>query len=147
MESVIAYLLGGIAVLVFLAWSRYLSYKERMALLEKGGDWCASVEMGERWRTRWGMLVGAILLAYGLVSFCALLFPRLIVDPSAGERLGDYIWVGFLYGSIGAIVLIAHIVWGRRASAMWARYRSVAAVGESGDKAMKDDSVKREQQG
>ena len=121
----IGYLVLTLAVLGWLAWNRYLHHKETMALLAKGADWRPTLEARDRWRIRWGILVGALIMAYGVASAlgATILWPW-VRGP---EPRSDWIWVGVLHPLIGAIIVVAHAIWGIRGR----RKAAVSATSES----------------
>jgi hypothetical protein len=98
-----------VALFAWLAWSRYLHHKEVLLLQERGGDWQALVAMRERWRIRWGILAGTIVL---FVGGGILIMGRVIgrTDAVGGDVVG--ILGGFI-AAAGLAVLVAHIIWGR----------------------------------
>jgi hypothetical protein len=54
-------------VVAWVIWSRYLYHKETMKLAEMGGNARDALELRERWRVRWGLLVGAGVISIGVV--------------------------------------------------------------------------------
>lgn len=103
---------------VWLVYSRRLHHAETMRLLDQGLDLHDLLEVRERWRIRWGLLIGA-----GMLSLGSVLTP--FVSPSHLMR-GDVRAILFFSSSVflvamGLIILVAYGIWGSRFA------RSVAA--------------------
>jgi len=109
---------SGIVFLVTLfawpAWSRYLHHKEVLALHDRGGDWRARVALRERWRIRWGMWAGIIVLLAGAGVLTAGLVVLQTTDRVGGGVMAT---LGGSIAAVGLVVLVAHIIWGRAQSA------------------------------
>ena len=105
-----------IALLGWLAWSRYLNHKELMALQERGGNWQALVAAGERWRIRWGILTGIIVLLVGVALFagCMLYMASAASSPGDARPFVAAEIVGAFIGVAGLAVLVAYIIWSRK---------------------------------
>jgi len=103
-----------VALFAWLAWSRYLHHKEVLALHDRGGDWQVLVALRERWRIRWGMLAGIIVLLAGAGGLAAGLVIMQTTDR-VGDRVGGGVVATFggSVAAVGLVVLIAHIIWGR----------------------------------
>jgi hypothetical protein len=102
-----------VALFAWLAWSRYLHHKEVLLLQERGGDWQSLIALRERWRIRWGILAGTIVLFVG----AGLLIMGLVIgrtDATGGDVVG--IFGGFI-AAAGLAVLVSHIIWGRAQAA------------------------------
>ena len=111
--SNLLYIFLGLAFVAYLAWSRYLYHKEILLMLEKGGDWTIFLRRRKSQAMPYvGILIGAILVVYGLTSLVAVIFPKLLVSP--GQNIQDYAWVSILHPSVGVVVILASLLWLRK---------------------------------
>lgn len=111
--SNLLYIFLGLAFVAYLAWSRYLYHKEILLMLEKGGDWAVfSKKRKSNAIAYLGILAGAILVVYGLACLVAVAFPKLLIGP--GYNVQDFVWVGILHPSVGAVVILISLLWLRR---------------------------------
>ena len=100
-----------LALFGWLAWSRYLHHKELVLLQEKGGNWSVLLETSERWRIRWGILAGIIMvLLGGAFLFGMVLYGVGRIDTTGRVVFGE---IAFLLSAVGLAVLVAHVIWGR----------------------------------
>jgi len=122
-------------LLVWVPWNRYLHHKEALLLLQKGGEetggaWYALLEMRERWRIRWGILVGVIMMALGVaIMLPAFIGPRTIGPTGHSAAASTILPLAFMGGFItivGIILTVAH--------AIWARKRTIHSTGDELEK-------------
>jgi len=95
-----------IALIAWLAWSRYLYHQELKLVMEKGGDWQRLVQVRERWQIRWGIVAGLVVLIVGAGTALS----GLVIPMNAQERLAVYI-IGASLTAVGLLIAIAHLIW------------------------------------
>jgi hypothetical protein len=98
-----------VAVIALLAWKRWLSSREILAMAERGDDPAPLLAAKERWRLRWGVVTGTMLLIVGAVL--ALLSQ--MGGPLQDEERMVMVGFGSLIGAGGLVILIAHLLWMR----------------------------------
>jgi len=105
-----------VIIFAWLAWNRYLHHKELLLLQERGGEWQALVADRDRWRIRGGKIAGAIILLLGAgVLGASIVMMELAYRPDDRVGGGVVACFGGAVAAVGLVVLIAHIIWGRRA--------------------------------
>ena len=106
-------------VLGLLAWNRWLSYKEAMKAAELGGNSRVALGLRERWRVRHGVLWAVRVLALGAALGVVGMYADKL-ETLLGRRVLEAEHMLLLVGAvvclvlIGAVTLIAYVVWSRR---------------------------------
>lgn len=93
-------------VLGFIALMRYFTYRETLALAEKG-----LVRSNDAQRSKSALRWGIVILAIGL-ALCAGLYPLGFNPGNAAEyaplRLGPWMVIGFVPTFIGVALIVVH---------------------------------------
>lgn len=107
--------LGVLAILAFiayLAWSRFLYHLELEQMVGRGVELQPLVERAEQWRLRWGVLIGKLLVLWGVITVAAVM-------PAAWHdgvlMYFSQVLTGVLYLVVGVVVLRAHRRWAAEA--------------------------------